>query len=93
MAKNPENVYELLNELWTPALARAKAEAAEFQAMIDEENTKADRFELAAWDWWYYAEKVKKAKYDLDEEMLRPYFELENVRDRHVRHGRQALRA
>jgi peptidyl-dipeptidase Dcp len=80
MAKTPENVYGLLNDLWTPALARAKDEAAEFQKMINKENAKADRFELAAWDWWYYAEKVKKAKFDLDEEMVRPYFELENVR-------------
>jgi peptidyl-dipeptidase Dcp len=80
MAKNPENVYELLNKLWTPALARAKDEAGEFQKMINKENKKADRFKVAAWDWWFYAEKVKKAKYDLDEGMVRPYFELENVR-------------
>jgi peptidyl-dipeptidase Dcp len=80
MAKTPENVYDLLNQLWPPALARAKDEAAAFQKMIDEEIPKAERFELAAWDWWYYAEKVKKAKYALDEEMIRPYFELENVR-------------
>ncbi len=77
MAKTPENVYKLLNDLWVPSLAKAGEEAAEFQAMIDTEN---GGFQLAAWDWWYYAEKVKKAKYDLDEGMLRPYFELENVR-------------
>jgi len=77
MAKTPETVYELLHKLWVPSLAKAKEEAAEFQAMIDAEN---GGFRLAAWDWWYYAEKVKKAKYDLDEGMLRPYFELENVR-------------
>jgi len=81
MAKTPDNVYALLNQLWVPALERARGEAAEFQKMIDKENKKAARFKLAAWDWWYYAEKVKKAKYALDEEMLRPYFELENVRD------------
>ena len=46
------------------------------QQMIDDEK---GGFQLASWDWWYYAEKVKKAKYDLDEEMLRPYFKLENV--------------
>ncbi len=80
MAKNPENVYELLEKLWTPALERAKGEAADFQTMINKENKKADRFQLAAWDWWFYAEKVKKARYDLDEAMVRPYFELENVR-------------
>ncbi len=80
MAKTTDQVYGLLNQLWAPALARATEEAAEFQKMIDQEHAKADRFDLAAWDWWYYAEKVKKAKYDLDEEMVRPYFELENVR-------------
>ncbi|MCB1181887.1 M3 family metallopeptidase [bacterium] len=77
MARTPDAVYDLLNKLWEPSLAKARAEAAEFQAMIDAGN---GGFELAAWDWWYYAEKVKKAKYDLDEAMLRPYFELENVR-------------
>ncbi len=77
MAKTPEAVYELLNKLWVPSLAKAREEAAEFQAMIDAEH---GGFKLAGWDWWYYAEKVKKAKYDLDEGMLRPYFELENVR-------------
>jgi peptidyl-dipeptidase Dcp len=77
MAKEPKNVYELLGKLWSPALERATVEAAEMQQMIDEEG---GGFKLASWDWWYYAEKVKKAKYDLDEEMLRPYFKLENVR-------------
>ena len=77
MARTPENVAALLNQLWTPALARAGAEAADMQALIDQEG---GGFRLSAWDWWYYAEKVKKARYDLDEEMLRPYFELENVR-------------
>ncbi len=78
MAKESKNVYDLLWKIWKPALARAKNEAKELQAMIVEEG---DDFELMPWDWWYYAEKVKKAKYDLDEEMLRPYFELENVRN------------
>jgi peptidyl-dipeptidase Dcp len=80
MAKTPENVYELLNQLWTPALAQAKKEATSFQTMINAENSKGARFKVAAWDWWSYAEKVKKAKYDLDDGMVRPYFELENVR-------------
>jgi peptidyl-dipeptidase Dcp len=78
MAKEPEKVYELLRKLWTPALARAKAEATDMQKMIDAEG---GDFKLQSWDWWYYAEKVKKAKYDLDEEMLRPYLKLENVVD------------
>jgi peptidyl-dipeptidase Dcp len=77
MAKDPKKVYDLLNKLWDPALVRAKEEVKELQAMIDSEG---GEFKLEAWDWWYYAEKVKKAKYDLDEEMMRPYFELENVR-------------
>jgi peptidyl-dipeptidase Dcp len=77
MAKEPKNVYDLLEKLWKPALKRAKQEAAALQEMIDEEG---GGFELEAWDWWYYAEKLKKAQYELDDEILRPYFELENVR-------------
>ncbi len=77
MAKTPERVYELLQKIWPAALKRAKAEVAEMQAIIDAEG---GDFKLQPWDWWFYAEKVKKAKYDLDEEMLRPYFKLENVR-------------
>jgi len=77
MAKKPENVYRFLDQLWKPALKMAKKEAKDLQEMIYKEGKK---FELQPWDWWYYAEKVKKARYDLDEEMLRPYFKLENVR-------------
>ena len=78
MAKEPKNVYKLLDELWKPALARAKAEVVQMQRMIDDEG---GRFKLQSWDWWYYAEKIRKKKYALDEEMLRPYFKLENVLD------------
>lgn len=78
MAKTPRAVYDFLEKLWKPALARAGAEAAEMQAMIRAEGK---TFELQPWDWWYYAEKVKKAKFDIDEASLRPYFQLENVRD------------
>lgn len=78
MAKTPVAVYNLLNKLWTPALAMARKEADELQSMIYADG---HNFKLAPWDWWFYAEKVKKAKYDLDEEMLRPYFKLENVID------------
>lgn len=77
MAKKPENVYKLLDQIWTPAIKVAQKEADDMQKMIDAEG---GNFKLAPWDWWYYAEKVKKAKYDLDEGQLRPYFELENVR-------------
>lgn len=76
MAKTPQSVYKFLNDLWPPALKRAKMEIEEMQRIIDKEG---GNFKLAAWDWWYYSEKVKKEKYDLDEEMLRPYFKLENV--------------
>jgi len=76
MAGNPNNVYELLDKLWKPALERAKAEVKEMQNIIDKEN---GDFKLEPWDWWYYAEKVKKEKYDLDEDELRPYFEVNNV--------------
>jgi peptidyl-dipeptidase Dcp len=78
MAKVPENVYSLLDQLWKPALKMAKKEAEELQSMIEKEG---EDFKLEAWDWWYYTEKLKKAKYDLDEEMLKPYFELNNVRN------------
>lgn len=76
MAKNSQTVYKFLNDLWKPALERAKTEVNDMQKIIDKEG---NSFKLKAWDWWYYAEKLKKEKYDLDEEMLRPYFKLENV--------------
>jgi len=77
MAKTPKAVYDLLNTVWTPALAKAKGEASELQKLMDAEG-KGEKLE--AWDWWYYSEKLRKAKYDLEEEALRPYFKLENVR-------------
>jgi peptidyl-dipeptidase Dcp len=77
MAKTPSGVYKLLDQLWTPALAMAGNEARELQGLIDKEK---GGFKLEPWDWWYYAEKLKKAKYELDDEVLRPYFELESVR-------------
>ncbi len=78
MAKKPEEVYTFLNKLWKPALEIARKEAEELQAMIKKEGKD---FKLEPWDWWYYAEKLKKEKYALDDEVLRPYFKLENVRD------------
>ncbi len=78
MAKTSANVYKLLRQVWTPAIRRAKEEAKDMQAMISKEG---GHFKLESWDWWYYAEKVRKEKYDLDEEQIRPYFELNNVRD------------
>ena len=64
MAKKPEKVYELLENLWSKALPVAKKERAEMQKIIDREG---GNFKLESWDWWYYAEKVRKEKYDLDE--------------------------
>jgi peptidyl-dipeptidase Dcp len=77
MAQTPKAVDDFLLKLWTPALARAKNEVADMQAIIDREGGK---FKLAPWDWWYYAEKVRQEKYALDDAALRPYFKLENVR-------------
>ena len=77
MAKTPDAVNRFLADLWKPALEKSKEEVADMQKLIDAEG---GNFKLAGWDWWYYAEKVKKEKYALDEEMLRPYFQMENVR-------------
>jgi len=77
MAKTPKAVYDLLTTVWTPAVAKAKAEAAELQKLMDAEG-KGEKLE--PWDWWYYTEKLRNAKYNLEEEALRPYFKLENVR-------------
>ena len=76
MAKNPENVYDLLNTIWKYAVPHAKGELSEMQKIADKEGK---GIKIEAWDWWYYAEKLRKEKYDLDEEELRPYFQLENV--------------
>jgi peptidyl-dipeptidase Dcp len=76
MAKTPAGVYGLLNQLWTPARNVALREAADLQAMIDKEG---GNFRLEAGDWRYYTEKVRKARFDLDDQMLRPYFKLDNV--------------
>lgn len=78
MAKNASNVYKLLDQVLTPALKVAKKELADMQELAKSEGMNEP---LQSWDWWYYAEKVRKAKYDLDEEQLRPYFKLENVRE------------
>jgi peptidyl-dipeptidase Dcp len=76
MAKNSATVMEFLGNLWQYALPKAKAEAAELQKMMDKEG-KGEKLE--AWDWAYYTEKLRKEKYDLNEEEVKPYFKLENV--------------
>jgi peptidyl-dipeptidase Dcp len=78
MAKTPENVFALLNGLFSRSQKVAIRERDEMQKIIDSEGGK---FKLEPQDWWYYAEKLRKAKYDLDENELRPYFSLDNVRD------------
>ncbi len=112
MAKTPENVYDLLDELWTPALAKAEEELAVMRAEkykdllakkkksnkaasvdLDEESDEeaeeeqqpadsitAENIEFNSWDWFYYAERVKRSKYSFDEEGIRPYLALSNVR-------------
>ncbi len=78
MAKNSATVMEFLNNLWSYALPKAKAEAAELQKIMDKES-KGEKLE--AWDWWYYTEKLRKEKYNLEEDEIKPYFKLENVRE------------
>ncbi|MFT3898590.1 MAG: peptidyl-dipeptidase Dcp [Thermomonas sp.] len=76
MAKKPETALKFLDDLVPAATARANREAADIQAMIDKDGGK---FQLQPWDWQLYAEQVRKAKYDLDESQIKPYFELNNV--------------
>jgi len=78
MSKTPANVITFLDQIWKPAIRVAKAEAKQLQNLI---NSSGENFKLEPWDWWYYTEKVRKSDYDLDEETLREYFVLENVRD------------
>lgn len=78
MAKDSKTVMDFLSNLWQYALPKAKAEAAELQKLMDREN-KGEKLE--AWDWWYYTEKLRKEKYNLEEEQIKPYFKLENVRE------------
>jgi len=76
MSKTPQAALDLLNEIWVAALPKMKEEAADIQKMI---NSEANPFKVESWDWWFYAEKIRKSKYDLDEEELRPYFQADSV--------------
>ncbi len=78
MAKSSDKVYQLLDEVWKPALAKAKDELADINAEIKKEG---GNFEAEGWDWRYYFEKAKKAKFNLDENEVRPYLKLDNVRE------------
>ena len=77
MAKDHQTVDAFLQSVWTPSLAAAKREAAELQKLLSKDLPGE---KLQPWDWWFYAEKLRKAKYALDEEEIKPYFELSNVR-------------
>ena len=77
MARTTKAVYALLDEIWTPAVERSKQEVEAMKPLFEQDHP-GETFQ--PWDWWYYAEKLRKRDYSLDEEMLRPYFSLENVR-------------
>lgn len=81
MAKTPEAAMRLLAEIATPAVQRAKEEAKDIQSLIDAQK---GGFKLEPWDWDFYAEQVRKAKYDLDESQIRPYFEVSTVLEKGV---------
>ncbi|MES2874663.1 MAG: peptidyl-dipeptidase Dcp [Bacteroidota bacterium] len=76
MAKTPETVEKFLAQLVPAATAKAREEAAELQKLIDQQN---GGFKLEAWDWNFYSEQLRKAKYDLDENEIKPYLEIDNV--------------
>ena len=78
MAKSPEAVYDLLHQVWEPALQRSKEELERMTSMFKHDEGNDAKFE--SWDWWYYAEKVRKADYDLEEEKVRQYLSLDNVK-------------
>jgi peptidyl-dipeptidase Dcp len=99
MAKTPENVYQLLNQVWEPALQMAKKELSDMEVYMQGKGAGMDgpslnqiaptpeaniatsgSVQLSGWDWRYYGEKVMKEQFDVNEEMLKPYFELNNVR-------------
>ena len=78
MAKTPERAMELMEAVWTPAVARVHEEVADMQAIADKEGA---GIKIEPWDYRYYAEKVRKAKYDLDETEVKPYLQLEKLRE------------
>ncbi|AKJ06294.1 peptidyl-dipeptidase Dcp [Archangium gephyra] len=78
MAKTPERAMQLMEAVWTPAVARAREEVADMQAVANKEGAK---LKIEPWDYRYYAEKVRKAKYDLDQNEVKPYLQLEKLRE------------
>ena len=83
MAKTPENAMGLMMKVWPAAVARVKEEVADMQAIADREATanKSAKITIEPWDYRFYAEKVRKAKYDLDESEVKPYFQLDKLVD------------
>ena len=78
MAKKPENAMKLMESVWTPAVARVKEEVADMQKLADKEGAKLT---IEPWDYRYYAEKVRKDRYDLDQNEVKPYLQLEKLRE------------
>ena len=78
MAKNPETATKLLNDLWVPALNMANKEAADIKVMMQKDGIKD---EVQPYDWRYYSEKIRKERFDLDEQEMKPYFSLEKTRE------------
>ena len=78
MAKNPDNAMTLMEAVWKPAVARVKDEVADMQSIADQEHA---NITIEPWDYRYYAEKVRKQKYDLDETQIKPYLQLEKMRE------------
>ncbi len=78
MAKTPERAMELMEAVWTPAVARVKEEVADMQALADKEKA---GIKIEPWDYRFYAEKVRKAKYDLDQNEVKPYLQLDKIRE------------
>ena len=78
MAGSPESVKELLDQVWGPCVNKVMKEANDLRKRIQAEGS---NFDLEPWDWWYYTEKIRKERFDLDEQEVKPYFKLESVRD------------
>ena len=78
MAKTPERAMELMMAVWKPAVKRVNEEVADMQALADKEGAK---IKIEPWDYRYYMEKVRKAKYDLDQNEVKPYLQLDKLRE------------
>ena len=81
MAKTPENAMELMMQVWKPAVARVHEEVRDMQALADDINREGAKIKIEPWDYRYYAEKVRKARYDLDQNEVKEYLQLEKLRE------------